>query len=103
MTNNERNEVLEEAARHLDRHLESDPPYGGLYAEKVRELKREEPANDLLITGEVARTVIKNAARLTQKFKGSPLWSLVSQITGHGCGNSIKICESANLDPNEIL
>lgn len=101
MTQQERNEVLEEAAKCVANL--GEPQYFQFAARMVRELKREGNANELLITGVAARTVIKNAARLTQKFKGSPLWSLVSQITGHGCGNSIKICESANLDPNEIL
>lgn len=101
MTNEERNAVLEEAAKCVENL--GEPHYFQFAARMVRELKREEPANELLITGEAARTVIKNAAKITRKFKGSPLWYLVSQITGHGCGNSIKICKSANLDPNEIL
>lgn len=54
----------------------------------------------LLISGETARIIIKNAhVLLRHKFRGMVLWSLVSDITGHGSGYSAQVCESANLDP----
>lgn len=56
--------------------------------------------SELLISGQRARIIIKNAhALLRHKFRGIVLWSLVSQITGHGSGYSSQICETANLDP----
>ena len=56
--------------------------------------------SELLISGQRARIIIKNAhALLRHKFRGIALWSLVSQITGHGSGYSSQICETANLDP----
>lgn len=54
---------------------------------------------ELLISGEVARIIIVNSyALLRHKFRGTPLWSMVSQITGHGSGYSYIICDSAGLD-----
>lgn len=58
--------------------------------------------NDLRMHGTNARIIIINChAMLRHKFKQVPLWSLVGNITGHGSGNSIEICRSANLDPNQ--
>lgn len=52
------------------------------------------------MSGKNARMIIINChTYLGRKFKGSPLWSLVSSITGHGSGYSYEICVSANLDP----
>ncbi len=54
----------------------------------------------LLISGDTARIIILNThALLRSKFRGMVLWSLVSNITGHGSGYSHQICETANLDP----
>ncbi len=58
--------------------------------------------NDLRISGETARIIIKNShVLLRHKMRRSPLWSMVGQITGHGSGYSWQICESANLDPGQ--
>lgn len=55
---------------------------------------------ELRMSGSNARTIIINChAIMRNKFRGSELWSLVSQITGHGSGYSVEICKSANLDP----
>ena len=57
----------------------------------------------LRMRGENARIIIENAhALLRRKFRGSPLWSMVGQLTGHGSGYSHAICESANLDPGQL-
>lgn len=57
---------------------------------------------ELLISGQTARIIIKNAhALLRYKCRKSPLWSMVSSITGHGSGYSWEICVSANLDPGQ--
>jgi hypothetical protein len=58
----------------------------------------------LRMSGDEARTIILNCHRLlgkTQRFRGVPLWGLVSQVTGHGSGFSADICVSANLDPQQ--
>jgi hypothetical protein len=58
----------------------------------------------LRMSGDEARTIILNCHRLLGKklpFVGSPLWSLVSQVTGHGGSFSADICVSANLDPQQ--
>jgi hypothetical protein len=55
--------------------------------------------SELRISGETARIIIVNChALLRHKFRRTPLWSMVSQITGHGSGYSWEICKSANLD-----
>lgn len=64
-------------------------------------LQRPCSAN-LRMEGQNARAIIKNChALLRHKFRGSPLWSMVSQITGHGSGYSHEICKSANLNPSQ--
>lgn len=58
--------------------------------------------SELRISGETARIIIANChAIMRHRFRQVPLWSLVGQITGHGSGNSIAICNSANLDPHQ--
>lgn len=53
-----------------------------------------------VITGNRLRVLIINAHRLLgQKYRGSPLWALVSDLTGHGCTVSCEICQNVNLDP----
>ena len=59
----------------------------------------------LRISGQQARLVIKNCHLLLRKnrrYKGLPLWSMVSDIAGHGSGYSIEICRSASLDPHQL-
>lgn len=54
--------------------------------------------------GQEARVIIKNIHAIARrKFHGVPLWSLVSSITGHGSGYSIEICNSAGLDPHQLI
>lgn len=36
---------------------------------------------------------------LGRKYKGSPLWSLVSDVFGHGSTESTNICRLAGLNP----
>jgi len=58
--------------------------------------------SELRISGDTARLIIANVHGFApRRFRGSPLWSLVSHITGHGCGFSQEICISANLDPHQ--
>lgn len=58
---------------------------------------------ELRISGETAHSIIVNVHGFApRKFRNSPLWSLVSHITGHGCGFSQEICISANLDPHQL-
>lgn len=58
--------------------------------------------SELRMSGENARTIIRNFHSLHRhRYRGVPLWSMVGKITGHGSGNSAKICESANLDPHQ--
>lgn len=45
------------------------------------------------------RCMIQNVHRMVrQKYKGSPLWSFVSEATGHGSGYSIEICKINGWD-----
>ncbi len=63
-----------------------------------------ETAQDLRISGEVARAIIINVKNLVyRQYKKAQLWSLVSDITGHGSGYSRDVCKSANLDPNQLI
>ena len=56
----------------------------------------------LRIEGENARTIIRNCHTLLRReYKKVQLWVLVRDITGHGMGYSIKVCESAGLDPRQ--
>ena len=55
-----------------------------------------------VITGARLRCLIRNAQGLLRfKYRKSPLWSLVSALTGHGSGESINLCKSINLDPHQ--
>lgn len=55
--------------------------------------------SELLISGVAARIIILNAHRIMRhKYRGRPLWALVSDITGHGAGYSWDVCDSANLN-----
>lgn len=61
------------------------------------------PYEDLRLFGPKARVIILNCHSLMRRrFMGSPLWSMVGQITGHGSGYSIQICKTANLDPMQV-
>lgn len=60
--------------------------------------------NDLRMSGENAREIIRNChALLKNTHRGRVLWSMVSEITGHGSGYSIEICKSAKLDPFQYI
>ncbi len=55
---------------------------------------------ELRLAGRTGRIVIINAhALLRHKYRGVPLWCMVSDLTGHGSGYGAQICRSANLDP----
>lgn len=57
---------------------------------------------ELRISGTTARIIILNChSLLRRRFYNVPLWSMVGHITGHGSGNSMLICQSANLDPHQ--
>lgn len=52
-----------------------------------------------VIEGARLRSLIENAHRLLGKrFKGEPLWSLVSTLTGHGSTMSCELLKSVGLD-----
>ena len=54
--------------------------------------------------GAGAREIIINAhIMLHRQFKGMELWVMVRELTGHGSGNSIQICKTANLDPFQVI
>ena len=61
-------------------------------------------AQDLRISGDVARTIIINVKNLVyRQYRITPLWCMVSDITGHGYGYSKDVCKSANLDPQQLV
>ncbi len=46
--------------------------------------------------------VIINCHRVLRgKYKSSPLWALVGDVTGHGSQYSREICIQSNLDPDQ--
>lgn len=52
------------------------------------------------VSGARMRTIVVNAHRLIgKKYKSSPLWGLVSDLTGHGSTMSANLCTSVNLKP----
>lgn len=54
------------------------------------------------IEGARLHTLICNAQRLLGKrYKKSPLWSLVSDLTGHGSTISTEICQQCGIDPGQ--
>jgi len=58
---------------------------------------------ELRMHGKDAMHIICNCHPLLRRqFAKSPLWSMVSSITGHGSGYSIEVCKSADLDPHQL-
>lgn len=56
-----------------------------------------------VIAGSRLRLLIGNSHRLLRrKYRGSPLWALVSDLTGHGSTISAEICKQAEYDPNQM-
>lgn len=54
----------------------------------------------LSISGRRMETLIRNAHRLLGKrYKQTPLWAIVADLTGHGSTISGQMCSAANLDP----
>ncbi len=52
------------------------------------------------ISGQRLTTMISCAHRLLRsRYRGSPLWALVSDLTGHGSTISAEICQQAGYDP----
>ena len=57
-------------------------------------------SSHLRMSGENARIIITNChAVMRRRFRGTQLWGMVAQITGHGSGYSADICKTAGLDP----
>lgn len=59
--------------------------------------------NDMCsIQGERLTVLISNAHRLLKaRYRNSPLWSLVSDLTGHGSQASAELCRDAGYDPHQ--
>lgn len=56
-----------------------------------------------IMTDERLRGAIVNMhAHIGRKHRGSPLWSLVGNIFGHGSGVSAQICRQVGLDPYQL-
>ena len=54
---------------------------------------------DASISGLRLRGLFLNAGRLLErKYGKSPMWALVSDLTGHGCTMSIKLCNELGFD-----
>lgn len=82
--------------------------FGGVSLDKAQELllkiarqqKEIEELRKHSISGNRLRALVINAHQLLGKrYRGSPLWSLVSDLTGHGSTVSCDICTSVNLNP----
>lgn len=51
-----------------------------------------------LLDGRI-KIILKNAhSRLRRKYKGVPLWSFISEMTGRGSTYSMKICKEFGWD-----
>lgn len=48
------------------------------------------------------KLVLKNAHRLLRRhYKGVPLWSFISEMSGHGSGYSAEICKAIGWDAHQ--
>ena len=55
-----------------------------------------------VIAGNRLACLIANCHRLLRhKYRSSPLWAMVSDITSHGSTYSVEICLQAGYDPNQ--
>lgn len=55
-----------------------------------------------VIGGNRLACLIANCHRLLRhKYRQSPLWSMVADITGHGSTISCEICKQAGYDPHQ--
>jgi len=60
-----------------------------------------ESVKEHVIAGRRLTCAIANCHRmLRHRYRKSPLWALVSDITGHGSGHSIEICLQCGYDPH---
>jgi len=56
------------------------------------------------IEGDRLKCLISNLkSLLKRKYKGRPLWALVSDATGHGSTVSSEICIQCGFDPDETI
>lgn len=56
-----------------------------------------------VIEGVRLRCLIANARRLLRRqYRTSPLWALVSDLTGHGATVSGEICRQCGYDPMQL-
>lgn len=44
-----------------------------------------------------------SVVRSHRKWRGQPLWTLVSEMTGHGSTYSMEICEDVGFDPHHKI
>ena len=55
-----------------------------------------------VIAGKRLAVLISNCHRkLRHQYRRSPLWAMVSDITGHGSTYSVEICLQCGYDPNQ--
>ncbi len=55
-----------------------------------------------VIGGNRLACMIANCHQLLRhKYRKTPLWAMVSDITGHGSTYSVEICLQAGYDPNQ--
>jgi hypothetical protein len=60
----------------------------------------DEPA-PIVIESERLKCIIQNAHRLLKnKYRGQPLWVIVSELTGHGSQISAQLCRQCGLEPD---
>ena len=54
------------------------------------------------IKGQRLTVLIANAHRLLRlRYRNSPLWGLVSDLTGYGSTSSAALCRAAGYDPHQ--
>ncbi len=71
-------------------------------ASKLNAGKGSDIPQDLLSTSEHCnpKWILRNAHRLLRsKYRGVPLWSFISELTGHGSGYSCQVAKECGWDP----
>lgn len=55
-----------------------------------------------VIAGQRVTCLISNAHRLLKaRYRKSPLWAMVADLTGNGSATSAEICQAAGYDPSQ--
>lgn len=63
-----------------------------------------EPVTLLPLSNSRMALLLGNVVRMLPKaYLKAPLWSVVSDLTGHGSSYSCEICKQLGFDPHQVL